>query len=156
MTKSTVFLLSVAMVLGALYIFFFTDWFASRSIQIIPSVRPGRASGIPRAPGSPPVCPVSFGFDAKYRFTSIKVINPQEVATNKFAQPLWHITSDSNSVPTKAIMYGARVPGMKPAVANARPRPLEPDVVYTLLVEAGKLKAQTNFVTRQMVLPGQN
>jgi hypothetical protein len=156
MTKNTVFLSIVAVALGAVYIVFFTDLFAKKTIQIIPSVRPGRESSIPRMPGSAPVCPVLFGFDGKYRFTSIKVINTEEVKTNKYAQPLWHLIADSNSIPANNFMYGSKIPGMKPAIPQSRPQPLDPQVTYTLFVEAGKIKAQTNFVTKEMVLPGQN
>jgi hypothetical protein len=156
MTKNTIFLSIVAVALGAAYVVFFTDLFAKKTIQIIPSVRPGRASAIPRQPGSAPVCPVSFAFDGKYRFTSIKVMNADEMKSNKYAQPLWHLVAESNSAPVKAIMYGAKVSGMKPAIAETRPQPLEPEVVYTLFVEAGNTKAQTNFTTKEMMLPGRN
>jgi hypothetical protein len=36
---------------------------------------------------------------------------------------------------------------MKPAVARMRPEPLLPDVEYILMLEAGKIRAQTNFHT---------
>jgi hypothetical protein len=151
MTKNTIFLSIVAVILGAIYVVFFTDLFVKKTIQIIPSVRPGRESSIPRQPGSAPVCPVSFAFDGKYRFTSIKVMNAEEMETNKYAQPLWYLIADSNSIPLKAIMYGAKIPGMRPALAETRPQPLEPEIIYTLFVEAGKMKAQTNFTTKEMI-----
>jgi hypothetical protein len=36
-------------------------------------------------------------------------------------------------------------------LAETRPQPLEPEIIYTLFVEAGKMKAQTNFTTKEMI-----
>jgi hypothetical protein len=60
---------------------------------------------------------------------------------------LWHVVSDSNSVPTKSIDYGRTPKGMRPAAARAQPEPLLPDVSYVLMLEAGSIKARTNFHT---------
>lgn len=151
MTKNGIVLTVVAVLLAAVYAFFFTDWFIKPTIQIIPTIRPGRASAIPRNDDSEPVCPVSFSFDGKYKLTAIKVVNAGEFATNKYATPLWHMISDSNSLPTKSIVYGFKVPGMKPAVPRAKPEPLDPDTPYVLLVEAGNVKSQTNFHTSKLI-----
>jgi hypothetical protein len=147
MTKKSIFLSFIAALLATAYVCFFTDWFNKETIQIIPQIRPGRASSIPRDPGSAPVCLVSFAFDGKYKFTSVKVVAAGDLATNKYPTPLWHLVSDSNSVPIKAIVYGYPIKGMKPAVERTRPEPLEADVSYVLMVEAGKVRGQTNFHT---------
>ena len=153
MTKNGIALSVVLVVLAGLYIRFFTDWFSKETIQIIPQIRPGRASSIPRPAGAPPVSPVSFAFDGKYRLTSVKVVSADDYATNKYANPLWYLISDSNSIPTKAIVYGFPVKGMKPKVPQARPDPLLPGVPYIMMVEAGNIKAQTNFHTLEAVQP---
>lgn len=155
MTKNGIFLSVVAVLLAAAYVYFFTDWFHKRTIQIIPTVRPTQASAIPRDPDQPPVYPVSFALDDKYELTSVKVVNASDLATNKYPSALWHLVAESNSVPTKSIVYGAAIKGMKPAVARQRPEPLMPDVEYVLLVEAGGVKAQTNFHTLRATTRGQ-
>lgn len=145
-------LLACAAVLGVIYIIFFTGFFRKETMRIIPQVRPGRASAIPRPRDWAPVYPISFRFNKRYKFTTIKVVEAAQYATNKYAPPLWHMISDSNSAPLNAIVYGIpKIPGMRPALARAKPQPLEAGVEYLLLVEAGKLKAQTNFVAREFV-----
>jgi len=97
------------------------------------------------------VYPVSFAFDKKYSLTSIKVVSADELKTNKYANPVWYLISDSNSVPKKAVIYGDKIQGMKPAIAGMRPEPLQPNVPYVVMIEAGKIKGQTNFLTKEMV-----
>jgi hypothetical protein len=63
-------------------------------------------------------------------------------------RPLWHLLSDSNSVPTRAFRYGETIKGMKPALKDARAESLEPDVAYRLFLEAGSIKAYCDFQTR--------
>jgi hypothetical protein len=152
MTPKANFLLACAAVLGIIYVVFLTDLFRKETIQIIPQVRPGRASAIPRSPDSAPVYPVSFRLNKRHRFKSIKVVKAAEYATNKYTAPLWHMVSDSNSAPQNTIVYGIpKIPGMRPAVARSKPQPLEAGVEYTLLIETPKLKARTNFVAREFV-----
>jgi hypothetical protein len=153
MSKNGIFLSVVAVILAAIYAYYFTDWFKKETIQIIPTIRPGRAANIPRDPGSPAVCPVSFSFDGKYKLTSVKVVSAAELATNKYATPLWHLIADSNSIPTKSLIYGQPPRGMKPSVPKARPQALEAGFDYVLIVEAGRIRAQTNFHTRELVQP---
>jgi hypothetical protein len=151
MTKSGYVLLSIAAILGIAYVWFFTDLFTKESIQIIPQIRPGRPSNASRSGNAPSVYPVSFLFDGKYKLTSLKVVSAQELATNKYANPTWHLISDSNSLPTKNVIYGYPPKGMKPAIERMRPEPLQPDIPYVLFVEAGRIKGQTNFFTKEMV-----
>ena len=106
MTSKAKVLLACAAILGVLYVIFFTDLFRGKSMQIIPTFRPGRASAIPRPRDSAPVYPMSFRFDKHYRFTNIKIVNAAEYATNKNALPMWHMVSDSNSSPQNTIIYG--------------------------------------------------
>jgi len=154
MTKNGIILSVIAVILAAVYVYAFTDWFQSETIQIIPTIRPGRVTASPSTPEQAPVYPVSFAFSGKYKFTSVKVVTADDLATNKHPTPLWHLISDSNSVPTKSIVYGHPVKGMKPAVARMQPEPLSSDIDYVLLVEAGRIKAQTNFHTARAAESG--
>lgn len=153
MTKNGIVLSVIAVLLAAVYVYAFTDWFRSETIQIIPTIRPGRVSAIPRDPDQAAVYPVSFAFSGKYKLTTVKVLAAEDLATNKHPTPLWHLISDSNSVPVKSIVYGYPVKGMKPAVARMQPEPLSPDVDYVLQIEAGAIKSQTNFHTAKAADP---
>src|SRR6266487_349946 len=109
MTKNGIVLSIIAVILAAVYVAYFTDWFSKDGIQIIPTVRPGTVSVIPRDPDDLPVHRVSFALDGKYKLTCVKVLVAAELGTNKYATPLWHLISDSNSVPTKSITYGFEI-----------------------------------------------
>ena len=152
MTKNGIVLSIIAVILAAVYVAYFTDLLRKDGIQIIPTVRPGSASTIERDPDDVPVHRVSFALDGRYKLTCVKVHVASELATNKFSAPLWHLISDSNSVPTKSITYGTAITGMKPAVPRARPEPLLANVEYTLVIEAGKTRSQTNFHTTPAVV----
>ncbi len=154
MTKSTVVLISVLVVLAGLYVYFWTDLFQSESIQILAQVRPSRAVQ-PGAPGQTVTYPVSFAFDRKLRLTEVRVVNTEDEATNKFPHALWHLIADSNSVPTKAIIYGQPLRGLKPKVPHALPERLQPDLTYRLYVMAGKLKGKIDFKTVDVAGSGQ-
>ena len=155
MSKNGIVLSVIAVLLAASYVYFFTDWFHKKTIQIIPQIRPTHVSTIPRDPDQPPVYPVSFALDGRYELTSVKVVSASDMATNKYPAPLWHLTSESNSVPVRSIVYGAAIKGMKSAIPRGRPEPLLPEVDYVLLVEAGNLKSSTNFHTARATLRGQ-
>src|SRR5947207_3187480 len=124
MSRNGYVLLAIAALLGAAYVYFFTDLFDRDTIQIIPQIRPGRPANASRSGDVPPTYPVSFLFNRKLQLTSLKVVSAQELATNKYANPAWHLISDSNSLPTKNVIYGSAPKGMKPAVARMRPEPL--------------------------------
>jgi len=147
MTKRTIF--SIVLLLGFLGAYFYmNDFFRTAPIEITPSIRPGSVSRL-----NPDVYPVSFMLDGKYRLTSVKVISVADAVTNKYPRPIWHMISDSASSQTKIIVYGAPIKGMKPSVPKARPEPLQPNVPYRLLVEAGKRKGQVDFKTIEAVPP---
>lgn len=150
MTKKQVLLLAIAVVLLCGYVYYFTDWFASESIQIVHTLRPYTPSKRGRGRSSddnPAANTVSFGFNRKCRLIEVKVIPASDLATNKYAHPIWHLVSESNSVPTKAFVYGMNIQGMHPKVPGARPDPLQPGVAYRLFVEAGDLKGEHEFKT---------
>ena len=146
MTKKPILLISVAVALAACYLYYFTDWINPPVIQILPQLRPPRNPA--RNPSS--VYQVSFNLDGKYKLTSVKVIPIQALETNKNALPIWNLTTSSNSVPQKGFFYGLAIPGMKPAIANARPQRLQPEVAYRLFVKAGRAKGQVDFKTHAL------
>ncbi len=154
MTKSTIVLIAVLVVVAGVYVVYLTDLFQPTTIQILSQVRPIRATQ-PGAPGQTVTYPVSFAFDRKLKLTEVRVVNTEDEATNKFPHALWHLIADSNSVPTKAILYGQPLRGLKPKVPHARPEPLQPDVKYRLYVMAGKLKGQIDFKTVEVAGSGQ-
>lgn len=127
-----------------------TDWFAPEEIQIVHTLRPytprtprGRARPEPPPPGNT----VLFSLDRRCRLTELKVVLLAEWQTNKYAHPVWHLISDSNSVPVKSFTYGQRIRGMRPPVRGAEPDPLQPGVTYRLFLKAGKLEARHDFQT---------
>jgi hypothetical protein len=149
MTKKTYLLIGLVVVLGCLYIYFFTDWFAPKIIQIEHSVRPARdawtgggqrAASVGREANN-----VTFALNRQFKLTSIKVVPLAEYQTNQFAHPLWHLVSENGSDRTKALSYGFPVPKMTPSVAGAPPDPLVPGVGYRLIVEAGSWRGEHDF-----------
>lgn len=149
MTRKVWMLIGLALVLGAASLYLNKDWFAKENIHIYDRSRPISASRIRQRtpdPAQAAICPIVFGFNERLKLTSIKVIPISAIETNKYPQPIWHVVSDSNSVPTKAFTYGQRIPGMRPAIKGSAPAPLEPGGKYRLFVEAGAQKAQHDFV----------
>jgi hypothetical protein len=153
MSKNGIILSVLLVVFAAAYVNWFTDWFRTETIQIIPIIRPVQVRAKANDPNQQPVYPVAFAFQRKIELTSIKVVAADDLATNKHPAALWHLVTESNSVPTKSFIYGHPIKGMTPAVARVRPEPLQPDVNYVLLVESGKIHAQTTFHTVAPVVP---
>ena len=147
MTRKQWLLIALAVLLGGVSFYLNKDWFAKDNIQIYHRSRPAGAGFFRRAkrPDAATVNPVSFWFDRKLKLTSLKVIPVKEIETNKYPRPIWHLVSDSNSVPVKDLVYGMRIPGMRPDVIGATPDPLVPGVNYRLLIEAGPLRAEHDF-----------
>ncbi|MBI3853876.1 MAG: hypothetical protein HY298_26925 [Verrucomicrobia bacterium] len=158
MNKRSVLLISLAILLTAGYVYFnFSDWFAPATIEIAHDIRPSSPTAGRKGARNPmddsTANTVAFFFTAKYKLTSVKVVALDELKTNKYAHPLWHLISDSNSVPVKSIIYGVPIRGMKPAVKGARPELLQPEVPYRLLVEAGSLKGEHDFQSTEKTQP---
>ena len=148
MTRKLWILIGLAVLLGGFSLYINQDWFAKDTIQIYHRSRPARAGLFRRSqlPVAQAVDPVFFSFDRKLKLKLLKVIPVREIETNKYPRPIWHLVSDSNSVPTKDLVYGIPVRGMRPSVKGATPDPLEPGEKYRLLIEAGSLKGQHDFV----------
>lgn len=150
MPKKQLVLLLVPIMLFGAYVYYFTDWFTPDNIQIVHTLRPAAVSR--RARTKPPeasasVYAVSFSLERKCKLTEIRVVPVSDLTTNKYPHPIWHLVSESNSVPTKAFFYGASIRGMHPEVKGARADPLEPNVTYRLFVAARELKGEHDFKT---------
>ena len=152
MTKSTVVLITILVALAAAYAYYFTDWFRTPTIEILAQIRPTTRMRS-RSPVRSSTYPVSFAFDRKLGITEIRVVSADDDKTNKYPHALWHLISDSNSVPTKAVIYGQPLRGMKPKVPRARPEPLEPGVKYRLYVAARNAEGRIDFKTVEAATP---
>jgi len=130
MNKKSWILVAAAVVLGAVYIIHFSNWFKPKVMTIAHNGRFGS---------------INFTLDNPHRLTALRVVSVSELQSNKYALPVWSLKSDSNSVPIKLFSYGDRIRGMKPEVAGTQPEPLIAGTTYRLIVEAGSLKAQHDF-----------
>ena len=148
MSKNNWLLLVVLLGLGTVYAVYFTDWFRPKVIAIYHVSRPNRLR--PQRPGTPApdTMPVTFGLGARYQLTELKVVQLDAWQTNHNVLPIWHLISDSNSIPLKSFIYGQFLRGMRPAVPGSRPKPLEPDVNYHLELVAGKARGEHNFTAQ--------
>ncbi len=146
MTRKVWLLIALAIVLGSFSVYLNRDWFAKDNIRIYDRSRPVRAGFLgTRRVADSAVNPVVFGFDRPLKLTSVKVVPATIASTNKYAQPVWQLVSESNSVPTKSFVYGMNIRGMHPAIKGAAADPLVPAITYRLLIEAGTVKAQHDF-----------
>ena len=148
MTRKNWTLVALAVVLGGISLYLNKDWFAEDVIQIHHRSRPGQGGVFRRnrRPAASATAPIFFAFDRKLKLTSLKVIPVSDIETNKYPHPIWHLVSDSNSVPVVDFTYGDYIRGMRPAVKGATPDPLEPGVKYRLLIESRSGKAEEDFI----------
>jgi len=148
MTKKQWMLLALAVLLGGFSLYLNRDWFAKENIHIFHrSLSPG-VGFFSRNRGRTSTSitnPVLFGFGRKLKLKTVKVIPLSDIATNKYPHAIWHLVSDSNSVPTKEFTYGTPIPGMHPALKGVTADPLEPGVQYRLFIEADGRKAEHDF-----------
>jgi hypothetical protein len=144
MTKKNLLPVLFALGLAVVYAVWFTDWFQPKVVQISHTNRnlhPNRQRGnsLPN---------LMFRVNRQIRFTELKVVPLAVYETNKDALPVWHLVSDSNSVPVQTFYYGEWIGGMRPAVAGVRAGPLETNVTYRMFVAAGRTKGQHDFELR--------
>ena len=147
MAKKQWVFLGLFLLLAGVYISAFTSWGRHPAMQIShaaytnpkqvirPRVRAGRVN----------TTIMIFNLDHAYRLTEIKVVRQADWQTNKSTLPLWHLISDSNSIPTRRFYYGAPVRGMKPLASGTRPEPLATNVIYRLFLTAGQVQGQHDF-----------
>jgi hypothetical protein len=141
MTKKNWLSVVFLAVLLAVYAIYFTDWFKPRTVRVFHTVREMHRRN--QAAEAEPV--LMFGLGTQLKLTEIKVVPLAGFEADPKIQPLWHLVSDSNSVPLKDFSYGTRIRGMKPAVPGTQAELLETNVVYRLFLTAGKVKGQHDF-----------
>lgn len=138
MTRKEIILIAITLLLCAGLIYIAKDWFGPENIQIGHTFRPNRMpENLKRRLGPAVQTPraLSFFFNTECQLTSIKVVHAAEIATNKYAHPLWELESESNSIASRTITYGVPLRGMRPPVRGDRADPLQSGVKYRLLVE---------------------
>jgi hypothetical protein len=140
MEKRQWILATIALVLIGVYIYFFTDWFKPKTIHIADTQRPLRSRFLPGITVN-----VAFAFERPYRLTEVKVVPLAEWQTNQLVLPVWHLISDSKSEPVRFFFYGQIIRGMKTAMPDAQPEPLQTNILYRLFVFAGSVKGQHDF-----------
>jgi hypothetical protein len=140
--KKNLALILLVVVLGGIYVYYFTDFFKKPSIQLYAQLRP-----MPSAVDSS-VCTVSFALNGKQKLSSVKVVAAADLATNKYPHAVWSLISDAKSEPTDLIIYGSKIPGMKPAIPRGKAEKLVPNQPYVLLLEADKVKGEIEFRTK--------
>ncbi|HTY87122.1 MAG TPA: hypothetical protein VMB80_06625 [Candidatus Acidoferrum sp.] len=148
MSKKQWLLFGTLVVLAGVYVRYFTQWFRSPPLLIHHTSRvtnPNPRFRARAAAANAGIEPVTFGFDEPLRLTEIKVVRLAEWQTNSQAGPLWHLVSDSNSVPILDFRYGQGIRGLRPAVPDDQAQPLQPNVPYRLFVQAGSRKGWHDF-----------
>jgi hypothetical protein len=141
MTKKNLLLVLLAIGLAAVYVVWFTDWFRPKTVFIYHTSRNLRPN-LARGNALPSLI---FGVKPQVRFTELKVVSLTEFETNKDAEPVWHLISDSNSVPTKSFFYGQHIAGMRPKIEGVHVEALETNVTYRMFITAGNIKGQHDF-----------
>ena len=141
-TRKELTLAALAILLLAAYLFFFTDRFKTKTIRVSHTLRhTPQADRLARNTGAV----ITFGLDQTVRLNEIEVYSLADLQTNKHAVPLWHLVSDSNSVPVRTFVYGQNLRGMHPAIPGVRPHPLDTNETYRLLLSSGKIRGQHDF-----------
>ncbi len=140
MSKKSFILIAIALVLAGVYVVFFNGLFQPKIIQIAKATRAVRTSRTGATTSQ-----VFFALDNDYSLTEVKVVAVAALQTNKLAQPIWHLVSDSGSDDVNLFPYGQQINGMDSAVAGTEAGPLQPGVMYRLFVAAGKAKGQLDF-----------
>ena len=141
MTKNNILLVCVVIALGAVYVIFFSNWFTPKTIQIYHTNRnlrsaPVQGNALPN---------LMFGMRPSSRLTEVKVVSVAALETNKDALPVWHLISDSNSIPLKFFFYGQHIAGMRPAIKGVGCEALDTNVTYRMFLTAGRIKGEHDF-----------
>lgn len=140
MSKKNIGLVLLLVVLGVIYLRYFTDLFRTPTIQISARPRIERSRH-----GKGDTFSVSFSFDQKHAIKELKVVAVADSETNKYPHALWNLVAETNAVPLKGFAYGEFVKGMKSKVPKVRPEPLQSQIKYRLLVDAGNTQGQVDF-----------
>ena len=97
--------------------------------------------------------PVVFALDGEYQLTQVRVIEVTPSAPGKAPKIVWQLDSTSNSVPTKALLYGRIPKGMKLKDDRSKAEKLEPGIQYRLEVRAGRYKGSTTIKGKESAPP---
>lgn len=140
MTKKNILLVAVLLALIAVYAVFFTDWFKTKTIKVFYTYR--EVEHVRTRKDLPYILFLTAG---RYRLTEVKVVSLADFQKNPTAPSLWHLVSDSNSIPVKEFVYGQHIHGMRAPIGGEYPSGLETNVVYRLLLSAGGVKGHVDF-----------
>jgi hypothetical protein len=151
MSGKNIFLLVVVVALFGFSLYRVMDWLRPPDIQMVHTIRPNPRYDPARpvrrgGPGRLPYL-VTFSLDRTVRLKEVRLVPTAMLATNKYASGLWHLVSDSNSIPVRAIVYGQPIRGMRPHVPGAWADPLEPGAEYTLLLQTDAGPVRYEFRT---------
>jgi len=141
MTKKNLMLVLLAIGLATVYVVWFTDWFRPKVVFIYHTSRNLRPN-LARGNALPSLI---FGVKPQVRLTELKVVSLAEFETNQNTMPVWHLVSDSNSVPVKTFFYGQRIAGMHAKIEGVHAEALETNVTYRMFLTAGRIKGQHDF-----------
>jgi hypothetical protein len=147
MNRKNILLIALVLLLGSLCFYVYRDRFIPSPIQISHRFVQPRDVRRQRVQASE-VDTVIFLFSRELRLASVRVIPLSEIKTSNNPHPIWELTSDSNSVPVKDLIYGRNIRGMRPAVKGAGAGPLQPGVEYRLMIKAGSHEAEHDFTPR--------
>jgi len=136
-------LIAVLLVLGGLYVRYFTHWFDHEKLEITASRRPSMDQ-------NSAVESIIFTLNGQHSLKDLKVLQlTDDGKLDPHAHVLWHLVSASNPVPAQLIVYGHHVRGMKQAVDNPSPEALQPDVGYCVVATTTQgATGSANFATR--------
>ena len=109
-----------------------------RPVELIAQPAKGR---IDPAPGG--AANVTFGFDASYQLTRVRVEDRPVDGTPPTV--LWEL--EGKSRPTRSLLYGRVPAGMTAVGTPTNGQRLIPGVPYRLLVEAGRRRGTNHFTT---------
>ena len=146
MSKQTKFLIGVALVMGYLYIIYFTTWFSRKTIQIDAAPR-----ALPSG-STDPVFPMAFRLDQAYKLTSVKVFALKEKQISRYDKPVWQLTSSTNSAPIRGFVYGQSIQGME-SDSKVPLQKLKPNVRYRMLLEARRGTGERDFLMNPRAVP---
>ncbi|MBN8247072.1 MAG: hypothetical protein J0L84_06470 [Verrucomicrobia bacterium] len=140
MEKKPWTLIAAALVLGTVYVFWFTDLGRARHIQINVSSRPFAPNAAPEDP-----LPIIFGLDQDWKLTDVRV-SPLAEVSNAHPKLSWQLESKAGSAPTRGFAYGDDIPGMqRRGAGSAAVAPLVPGVPYRLDLAAGRARGSVSF-----------
>ncbi|MGO8764882.1 MAG: hypothetical protein ACLQSR_07065 [Limisphaerales bacterium] len=135
MNKKNCVLIAFVLVLAVVYAIYFTDWFRTKAIIISHTARPFGRGGREL---------MVFSIDSPSPLTEIKVVPLAEWQTNKSVLPVWHLVGLSSDT-TIHFSYGQNIDGMDPEVDGTQAQPLEPGVMYHMMVTGSSAKGFHNF-----------